>query len=100
MGTMNASESLVEPPIVGNLPPNGGDMGEETVQPRSYIAVGIVSQTRRHSLIGRPGQAGTVGPTGSRLRANRGHLPPYADDNTENTGRLVGCPKGLGWHEA
>jgi len=32
--------------------------------------------------------------------ANRGHLTPCDDDCTQNTGRLVVCPVGLGGHDA
>lgn len=97
---MNESEPLVESPIDIDFTPNGGDMGEETIQPRSDRAKGIASRSRGTASTGRKGQAGIVGPTGSRLWANRGHLTPYDDDYTENTGRLVGCPMGFGRHEA
>lgn len=97
---MNESEPLVESPIDVSLTLNGGDTGEETIQPRSDLAEGIASRSRGTASTGRKGQAGIVGPTGSRLRANRGHLTPYDDDYTENTGRLVGCPTGFGRHEA
>lgn len=97
---MNESEPLVESPIDVSLTQNGGDTSEETVQPRSGLAEGIALRSRGTALTGRQGQAGTVGPTGSRLWANRGHLTPYDDDYTENTGRLVGCPTGFGRHEA
>lgn len=100
MGMMNTGEPLVDPPIAFDSTPNGGDMGRETTQPRFGLAEGMALRSRGAVGLGRRGQAGVVGPAGSRLRADRGHLTPYVDDHIGNMRRLMGCPTGPGGYEA
>jgi hypothetical protein len=100
MGMVNESEPLVDAPTDFDSTPNGGDMGREITQPRYGLAEGIALWSRGTAYLGRNRKAGVIGPTRSRLQAYRGHLTPYEDDLTENTGRLTDRPTGSGRHEA
>jgi hypothetical protein len=99
MSKASESELLVEPPRSFGLTLNGGDMGKRQSNQ-------VLVETKVQPLWSR----GTDCQVGRAIRdcrafkekaqANRECLTSCDDDSNINTGRPVGCPQGIGWHEA